>query len=294
MNAPKIALLDAGRWSDYALLDTGNGKKLEKFGPYRFVRPEPQALWTPRLDERQWAQADGVFVSGDDEDAGKWRLRDGVEERWIMEYRGLRFWAHCTPFRHLGFFPEQAVQWDWIEDKIAGARSPVRVINLFGYTGVASLIAARAGADVTHLDSSKKALTYTRENQEAAGLEGKTIRFICDDAMKFMARAARRDQKYDAIIVDPPKFGRGAKGEVWKLFDDLPELLKLCREALSDKPLFVVLTTYAIRASSLAVRYALEHAMSDLGGHVEGGEMVTREADTQRLLSLAHFSRWSR
>ena len=291
---PTFSLLHSPDWRDYELLDSGDGRKLESFGPYRFVRPEPQALWTPRLPDKQWDSAHAIFQgTGDDESGGRWQIRQPFDRRWPMRYKELHFWAEATPFRHLGVFPEQANHWDWMTDLIRQAGRPVKVLNLFGYTGVASLATAAAGAHVTHVDASKKVITWAHENQALSRLDDKPIRWIVDDALKFVQREGRRGNTYDGLIIDPPKFGRGPKGEVWKLAESLPTLLDACQAILSPRPLFVVLTAYAIRASALSVHYALQERLSNYGGTSEIGEMVIVEQSGGRVLSTAIFSRWA-
>ncbi len=290
---PKLVLLSPSGWSDYALLDSGTGAKLERFGPYSFIRPEPQAIWSPALGQEKWDAADAVFRGEDGEDGGRWHLRHHIDSRWIMHYKNIKFWAHMTPFRHMGVFPEQASQWDWIDEIIRKARKPVRVLNLFGYTGLASLVAANAGAHVTHVDASKPAITWARENQQLSELEDRPIRWIIDDALKFIQREVRRQAQYDGFIIDPPKFGRGAKGEIWKFYESLPTLLKDCRSLLSERPLFTVLTAYAIRLSALSLQYALEEMFTDYHGSITTGEMITHEQSADRMLSTAIFSRWT-
>ncbi|WP_069803469.1 class I SAM-dependent methyltransferase [Thermogemmatispora onikobensis] len=297
---PALLLLAPGDWQDYALLDSGTGARLERLGPYCFVRPEPQALWQPALPRALWEKADAIFVSGsspseDQEQRGRWQFRRPLEPRWMVRYKDLSFWAAPTPFRHLGVFPEQASHWNWLADLVRAVapRRPVRVLNLFGYTGLASLAAASVGASVTHVDASKKILEWARANQALSGLSSRPIRWIVDDALKFVQREVRRGSRYDGVIIDPPKFGRGPRGEVWKLQESLPTLLATCRSLLSDEPLFVVLTTYAIRASALSLYYALEEMMRGYGGTITTGEMVLVEESAQRLLSTAIFARWS-
>lgn len=293
---PVLTLLVTPGWDDYRLIDSGAGAKFEQFGPYTFVRPEPQAIWRPALQDRDWAKADAVFqgAGGDDQESGRWQFHRTLDERWIMRYKQLRFWAQATPFRHLGVFPEQASHWDWTSERIAEARRPVSVLNLFGYTGVSTLAAASAGAHVTHVDASKKIITWARENQTLSGLDDKPVRWLVDDVMKFVQREARRHATYDGIILDPPKFGRGPKGEVWKLHESLPALLSACRDVLSEPPLFVVLTAYAIRASAVGLYYALDEMMSGYGGSITVGEMGIVEQSAGRVLSTALFARWSR
>ena len=192
---PEFTFTQPAGWNDYALLDSGNGAKLEQFGPYRFVRPEAQALWTPALSENVWKSADAIFHGDAQEEGGKWQVTRPLEPQWSMRYRDIRFWARATSFRHLGVFPEQAAQWDWIQNVIQRANRPVRILNLFGYTGLATLMAAQAGASVTHVDASKQSIAWAKENQHLSGLEEKPIRWIVDDALKFVEREGRRQAR---------------------------------------------------------------------------------------------------
>jgi 23S rRNA (cytosine1962-C5)-methyltransferase len=301
-----FTFLESSRWQDYALLDSGDGLKLERFGKHIFVRPESQAMWK-RSSNTEWNQAHAIFQPTGEESGGHWDLKNKVEEKWEMKYnlsltpgpssggRGeLRFWAMTTPGRHLGVFPEVAAHWDWFGNLIARARREVNVLNLFGYTGLASLAAAASGAKVTHVDASKKSVSWARENQALSNLTDRPIRWIVDDALKFVQREARRGIKYDGMILDPPKFGRGPKGEVWEVYKSLPGLLEACRECLSKDPLFVVTTIYAVRASAIHVAQAMEDLMAGFGGKIEMGELVTREQSAGRLLSQAVYARWER
>jgi 23S rRNA (cytosine1962-C5)-methyltransferase len=293
-----ILLLESPRWQDYELLDSGNGLKLERFGGYRFVRPEAQAIWSRALSETIWREADAVFSPTNEESGGHWEVRKKLRDRWEMRYplpgvAPLKCWATTTPGRHLGVFPECAATWDWMAEKIITAERPVKVLNLFGYTGLASLSAASAGATVTHVDASKKSVGWASENQQLSGLGAKPIRWIVDDALKFVQREARRGAQYDGICLDPPKFGRGPKGEVWEVYQSLPTLLEACREVLSPSPLFMVLTMYAVKASGVHLYATLEELMRKYKGSVQAGELVTRETSAQRLLSQAVFGRWS-
>ncbi len=304
-----LTLLESPNWKEYELLDSGDGLKLERFGAYRFVRPEIQAMWKRGLPESVWRDAHGVFQPTSEESGGHWNLKKKVAERWEMSYTtsprsphgagrhkenegSVRFWAMTTPGRHLGVFPEVAAHWDWFTALIKKARRPTKVLNLFGYTGLASLMAARAGAAVTHVDASKKSVTWARDNQSLSGLEEKPIRWIVDDALKYVQREGRRAVKYDGIILDPPKFGRGPKGEVWEVYESLPELLEACRAVLSAEPLFVVATMYAVRASAVHLYQTLGEMMSPFNGKVDAGELVTRESSRGRLLSQAVYARW--
>ncbi len=269
------------------MLDSGDGLKLERFGKYVFVRPEAQAMWKRALKENEWKNADAVFVPSGEESGGHWDFKKKVEEQWEMHYplprfdygteerrssaqRGIAFKVMTTPGRHLGVFPEVAAHWDWfselVHQRVHEEHKATNVLNLFGYTGLASLAAAAAGATVTHVDASKKSVGWARENQARSKLTEAPIRWIVEDASKFVQREARRGVKYDGIILDPPKFGRGPKGEVWEVYKSLPDLLNMCRECLSAKPLFVVTTVYAVRASAIHVAQAMEDMMKGLRG----------------------------
>lgn len=291
---PTLELLTAPRWSDYALLDSGHGRKLERYGPYIFDRPEHQAVWSPSLPQPRWDEAHGRFHATQEESGGHWEFRRPISETWEMHYGGLKFLVRTANSRHLGVFPEQAAQWDWLTEQIQQAKQPMRVLNLFGYTGLATLVAAQAGAVVTHVDASKKAITWARANQELSGLGDRPIRWLLDDAYKFVRREVRRGNQYESIILDPPKFGRGPDGQVWEFYESLPALLNECRQLLSPQARCVVLTAYAIRASALSVYYALTEMMVGLGGQVATGELALQEASAGRYLSMAIFARWSR
>ena len=305
---PVINLLFSPRWTDYELLDSGAGQKLERFGPFTFARPEVQALWKPALPAAQWQAAHAVFEPSGEESGGHWVWKKAAKEKWEMAYplpssplpageppevKELRFTAMTTPGRHLGVFPECAAHWDWMVDRIRQAKRPLNVLNLFGYTALASLAAAAAGARVTHVDASKKSVAWARENQALSGLEQKPIRWIVDDALKFVEREGRRGVKYDGILLDPPKFGRGPKGEVWEVYASLPEILQACRGILNETPLFVILTVYAVKLPALHAHAALQEMLTGYAGRLECGELVTREKSAGRLLSQAVYSRWA-
>ena len=287
-------ILEVAPNENYALLDSGGGEKLEQYGPYRIVRPEGQAIWKRALPPREWDRADAIFTGDTDEEGmGRWRFpRTPLGETWPMRHDAIDYLGRFTSFRHVGVFPEQASHWDHMAGLIAAAKRPVKVLNLFGYTGLASLVAAKAGAEVTHVDASKKAIGWARENQEKARLTDKPIRWIVDDAMKFAEREERRGSRYDIILFDPPAYGRGPKGEVWQLFDDLPAMTDICRSILSPRPLAVVLTAYSIRASFFAIHALMRDTFAGMGGMVESGELVIREKSAGRALSTSLFSRW--
>ena len=328
-----LILADEG-WADYGLVDSGHGRKLERYGDYRFVRPEPQAMWTPRLAE--W-DAHGEFVPGSDEDGGgRWVYDKPVpDEGWPLTWRDVRFAAQCTPFRHLGFFPDMAPVWDWMGEQLGGVGSgsvepipapgtgplprpttqqdhamggrageragadPVRqdgqglsTLNLFGYTGVGTLALSRFG-QVTHVDASKKSVAQARANAELSGMADRPVRWLIDDAAKFAAREVRRERRYDGIILDPPKFGRGPNGETWRLEEGLPGLVADCRKLLDADSRFLFLTVYAVRMSSLALAGLLQEIFADLPGTIEHGDLAVREDGPEgRLLPTAIFARW--
>jgi len=287
-------ILEVAPNDDYALIDSGAGRKLEQYGPYRIVRPEGQAIWQPVLGPRDWENVDAVFTGDTDEEGmGRWRFpKSPLGETWPMKHDGIDYLGRFTSFRHVGVFPEQASHWAQMEAWIKAAKRPVKVLNLFGYTGLASLVAARAGAEVTHVDASKKAIGWARENQEMAGLGDKPIRWICEDAMKFVEREERRESRYDIILFDPPAYGRGPKGEVWQLFEDLPAMADICRSILTDRPIGVVLTAYSIRSSFFAIHALMRDIFAGMGGRVESGELIIREKSAGRALSTSLFSRW--
>jgi 23S rRNA (cytosine1962-C5)-methyltransferase len=297
MTPPQIAaaseVMRTTGWADYALLDSGGGRKFEQYGPYKVVRPEPQCLWTPRLPPSTWDAADAVFDPSDDEDAGRWRFKGKPLETWPLAWGEVKFHGRFTAFRHLAFFPEQAANWAWLDARVRAAGEPPRVLNLFGYTGVASLVMAAAGAAVTHVDASKKAVAWARENAELSGLSDRPVRWIVEDAKKYVAREVRRGSKYDGIILDPPKYGRGPDGQVWRLFEDLPELAGLCAELLSENARFLVLNAYAERISGAALSGLLAEKLASRGGRIEWGELALEEQRGDRAIGMSFFARWS-
>ena len=287
-------MLERAPSEDFELVDTGDGRKLERYGSLLLDRPEAQALWQPALPD-EWAKADAVFTGDTDEEgAGRWQFAgSGNGETWPLSHEGVAFHGRFTAFRHVGVFPEQAPHWKRMTDAIRQAPTgpPVRVLNLFGYTGLASLLAAEAGAQVTHVDASKKAIGWARENAALAGLENRPIRWICDDAMKFCEREVRRGRTYDVVLLDPPAFGRGPKGEVWQFFEDVPHLVDLARAMQGERPLLSVLTSYAIRASHLAIHELMQECFGGLDGRLESGELILRDR-AGRALSTSMFARF--
>jgi len=283
-----LKTLVAEPWPDWALVDCGDGQKLERYGSVTVVRPEPQAMWAPARSD--W-DPDATFVPGSDEEGGgRWVEHRPVPRQWELSRGSVRFAASLTPFRHLGFFPDMAPQWDWMCERSADAD----VLNLFGYTGVGTLLLSGAGARLVHVDASKKSVEQGKDNARLSGFGDRPIRWIVDDASKFTAREVRRGRRYDGILLDPPKFGRGPTGEVWRLGENLAPLLADCRKLLDENSRFLVLTVYAVRMSALAIGELLKQTLGDLGGTVETGEMAVREEARGLLLPTAIFSRWSR
>ena len=283
-----LATIVAGPWDDWGLIDCGNGQKFERYGPATVVRPEPQAMWGPARDH--W-DPDATFVPGSDEEGGgRWVVHRPLPRQWELSRDGVRFQASLTPFRHLGFFPDMAPQWDWMRARADEAE----VLNLFGYTGVGSLLLSEAGARLVHVDASKKSVEQGKENAKLSGMSDRPIRWIVDDASKFTAREVRRGRRYDGILLDPPKFGRGPEGEVWRLEENLASLLADCRKLLDENSRFLVLTVYAVRMSALAIGELVTQTFGDLGGTVEMGEMAVREEARGLLLPTAIFARWSK
>ena len=275
-------------WADYGLIDSGHGRKLERFGRFRFIRPEPQAMWSPRQDD--W-QADGEFLPGADEDGGgRWDLSPHVPDSWTLAWDDVRFNAQCTPFRHLGFFPDMAPVWEWMRGELAGTKD-AQTLNMFGYTGVGTLALSQCGP-VTHVDASKKSVAQARENAALAGMEDRPVRWLVDDAAKFAAREVRRENRYDGIILDPPKFGRGPKNETWRIEEGLAPLISDCRQLLDANSRFLFLTVYAVRMSSLALAALLDEAFAGLPGTIEHGDLGVREEGEGRVLPTAIFARW--
>ena len=284
----QLTTLVAEPWPDWGLIDCGNGRKLERYGGATVIRPEPQAMWAPALEE--W-DADATFEPGSDEEGGgRWVQHRPVPRQWPLSRGAVRFNASLTPFRHLGFFPDMAPQWDWMREWSDDAD----VLNLFGYTGVGTLLLSEAGARLVHVDASKKSVEGGKANAELSGLAERPIRWMVDDASKFTAREVRRGRRYDGILLDPPKFGRGPAGEVWRLEENLAPLLADCRRLLDANSRFLVLTVYAVRMSALAIGELLRQVTADLGGRVEAGEMAVREESRGLLLPTAIFARWSR
>lgn len=285
----QIEILSGGEWADYALLDCGHRQKLERFGEVTVVRSEPKAWWPPALPQASWKTADASY----DDKAGKWSRRKGCPVSWELDYHGVTFEAKLSNgSKHLGVFPEQSPHWEYLKARCCQNEGACTVLNLFGYTGAASLIAAQAGAKVTHLDASKPAIAWGRSNQERSGLADKPIRWILDDALKFVQREYRRGRRYDAILLDPPSFGRGPRGEVWKVDEGVVELLEACRDLLSEDAKFLLLTMYNLEASALMLGNLVRDVLKELDGKVSVGELIQRREPDGLYLPLSLFARW--
>ena len=287
-----LGTMIAEPWADYGLIDSGAGRKLERYGKYRFIRPEPQAMWQPA--QADW-DAHGSFIPASDEDGGgRWHFDTPVpRDGWPLAWQEARFQANCTPFRHLGFFPDMSPVWRWARERLAGMEQP-QFLNLFGYTGVGTLALSATGAQCVHVDASKKSVAQARDNAAMSGMSDHPVRWIIDDAARFTAREVRRERRYDGILLDPPKYGRGPDGEIWRLEEDLPDLIAQCRRLLDSESRFLFLTVYAVRMSALAIGELLRAHLGDLPGHIECGELAVREEARGLLLPTAIWARWSR
>lgn len=275
--------------SGYSLLDSGNDEKLEQYGEFVFRRPDPQALWNKHLTDKDWARAHASFQR--EGKKGDWDLKKNLPERWPIEFSDLKFWIRPTSFKHTGLFPEQSTNWDWMRSVIKKSKRPVSVLNLFGYTGGATLACAQAGAEVCHVDGSKVAIQWGKDNATLSDLSEKPIRWILDDARTFVKRELKRGRKYDGIILDPPAFGHGPNKELWKIEEHLVELLKLCREVMSDKPLFFLINGYASGYSAIAYENNLKELFTK--GTFTKGELAIEEKESGRLLPCGIFARWT-
>lgn len=303
----------------YALIDSGAGEKLERFGVFTLVRPDPQALWSKNAPVETWQKAQGIFsreaakdekikienvksnkTKNDKVEKSAWKMKIAVPEKWQISLGGLELWIKPSVFKHVGVFPEQIGNWEWLREVISKSKATsndktggkISVLNLFGYTGGATLVAAEAGAEVCHVDGSKTAITWAKENAELSGFSNKPIRWILDDAVAFVKREAKRGKKYDGIIMDPPVFGRGPDGEVWKIEENLLQLIELCKQVMSPKPLFFLINGYAAGYSAIAYENILKDLTKDWGGEIEVGELTIEEEKTGRLLPAGIFGRW--
>ena len=292
--------LTLGDLQDYELLDSGDQLKLERFGSYVLGRPETQAIWRPGLERKDWERANAVFKATNDKFGhsrprsdvpDKWMLHSKMPEKWLMHHKKLAFYAKLAPFKHTGVFPEQAVQWDWMSELIKKSKREVNVLNLFAYTGIATLACAEAGAKVTHVDSSYPAIGWAKANQIASKLQDKPIRWIEDDVVRFVSREINRGAKYDGIIMDPPVRGHGANGEVWSFNDSFPKLVSDCSKLLSDNPLFFLVNAYAVSFYPSTLENILMDHLPD--ENFECGEICIKEKSLGRMLSTGIYARWT-
>jgi 23S rRNA (cytosine1962-C5)-methyltransferase len=280
-------------WPDYELLDSGNKKKLERFGSHQLIRFEKEAVWEPSLSMKEWKAADAEFTISKGTNQGSWEFLNNTVHSWTIKVDALEVLLNISNSRHIGIFPEQLENWRWIERKISACGKQVKILNLFGYTGVATLYAARAGANVTHVDASRKSLEFGKNSLQASNLGQKPVRWLCDDVRKFIAREIRRGNKYDGIIMDPPKFGRGPKGEVWKFDTAALDLLKLCGNLLSESPIMFILTAYDVDFTPEDISGWVCDLMKHFSGVTEFGNLVQQEKSAGRKISQAVYARWS-
>ena len=282
----------ADQWKDYEVLDTSGGEKLERWGDYLLVRPDPQVIWNTPKDLPGWRKMNGHYYRSS-KGGGEWEFFD-LPKQWEIAYKELRFNLKPFSFKHTGLFPEQAVNWDWFSDKIKNAGRPVKVLNLFAYTGGATLAAAAAGAAVTHVDASKGMVNWAKENAKSSGLEAAPIRWLVDDCMKFVEREIRRGNHYDGIIMDPPSYGRGPKGEIWKIEDSIYDFIKLCTQILSDAPLFFLVNSYTTGLAPAVLTYMLSTELKRFGGHVDSQEIGLPVTKTGLVLPCGASGRWEK
>ena len=282
----------ADQWKDYEVLDTSGGEKLERWGDYLLVRPDPQVIWNTPKDLSGWRKMNGHYYRSS-KGGGEWEFFD-LPKQWEIAYKDLRFNLKPFSFKHTGLFPEQAVNWDWFSDKIKNAGRPVKVLNLFAYTGGATLAAAAAGAAVTHVNASKGMVNWAKENAKSSGLEAAPIRWLVDDCMKFVEREIRRGNHYDGIIMDPPSYGRGPKGEIWKIEDSIYDFIKLCTQILSDAPLFFLVNSYTTGLAPAVLTYMLSTELKRFGGHVDSQEIGLPVTKTGLVLPCGASGRWEK
>ncbi|WP_336771927.1 class I SAM-dependent methyltransferase [Paenibacillus sp. MMO-58] len=282
----------ADKWVDYEVIDTGAGDKLERWGQYILRRPDPQIIWPIADESGAWKKADGHYHRSSS-GGGQWQFKSSLPERWTIAYGELKFHIKPTNFKHTGLFPEQAVNWSWMMDKIRSADRPIRVLNLFAYSGGATVAAAAAGAEVVHVDASKGMVQWAKENAQLSGLENAPIRYITDDVFKFVQREQRRGRQYDAIIMDPPSYGRGPNGETWKLEENLYPFLEFCTTILSDNPLFLLINSYTTGLSPTVLHNLLHTTMKGkFGGMINCGEIGLPITQSGLHLPCGILGRW--
>ncbi|MBE6150083.1 MAG: SAM-dependent methyltransferase [Firmicutes bacterium] len=281
----------SNEWKDYECISAGNGEKLERWGNVILRRPDPQAMWNVSYNDL-WKNPD-AFYHRSNKGGGYWDFYKELEEHWVISYKDLKFKVSPTNFKHTGLFPEQACNWDFSMNKIKNSNRPIKVLNLFAYTGAATMAASKAGAiEVVHVDASKGMIEWAKENMKLCGLENNKIRFIVDDCLKFVEREYRRGNKYDAIIMDPPSYGRGPNGEMWKFEKNLDILINSCMKILSDEPLFFLINAYTTGISSTVLYNILKTNMKEYGGKVSAGEIGLPITDNNLVLPCGIYGRW--
>ncbi len=285
----------ADNWKDYEVLDTSKGEKLERWGNYILIRPDPQVIWNTPRNHKGWRQKNGHYHRSK-KGGGEWEFFN-LPQQWCIEYKprtqeALTFQLKPFSFKHTGLFPEQAANWDWFSEKIRSCRRSIKILNLFAYTGGATLAAAKAGAAVTHVDASKGMVVWAKENARSSGLDEAPIRWIVDDCVKFVEREIRRGNHYDAIIMDPPSYGRGPKGEIWKIEDSIFPFIQLCTQLLSDKPLFFLVNSYTTGLAPAVLTYMLSTALKEFGGTVASQEIGLPVSSTGLILPCGASGRW--
>ena len=284
----------AKEWQDYELIDTGNGEKLERWGQYILNRPDPQVIWPTEQGNPAWAKAHAHYQRSST-GGGKWEYHKKLPDQWDVRYGELKFHIKPMGFKHTGLFPEQAVNWSWLMEKIKSAPAGVRVLNLFAYTGGATVAAASAGAEVCHVDASKGMVTWAKENVQLSGLGDKPVRFIVDDVIKFVEREKRRGRVYDAIIMDPPSYGRGPKGEVWVIENELYGLINTCMDVLSEKPLFFIINSYTTGLAPTVIRNILSLTLGKkFGGNITCDEIGLPITSSKLVLPCGVIGRWEK
>jgi len=289
-------ILKITKQKDYELLDSGNSEKLERYGEFIFSRPDKEALWNKKLDKKIWDNANYKFIRNGNKT--KWIIKNGMPKEYKINFGNFYFLIKPTSFKHIGIFPEQLSNWQWIENAIKNNKDKykdkIKVINLFAYTGGATLACLQAGAEVCHVDGSKNSVFWAKENADISGLKDKPVRWMIEDVLLFLKREIKRGRYYDAIIMDPPSFGHGPKDELWKIEEDFLELMKLCQQVLSDNPLFFLINGYTSGYSAIVYENNLKFLKEKFGGEIESGELTIKESNSDRLLPCGIFARWLR
>ena len=284
----------AKNWKDYEILDMANGEKLERWKDVILVRPDPQIIWKNKSFPNRWKTANAKYIRSSS-GGGQWEYNKNIPSSWKIKYKDLTFNIKPMGFKHTGLFPEQAFNWDWMIDKIKSEKRPIKVLNLFAYTGGATVACSYAGASVCHVDSSKGMVTYAKENIQASGLQDRPVRYIVDDVVKFVNREIRRGNKYDAIIMDPPSYGRGANGEVWKFEENISDLIELCVKVMSDDPLFFLINSYTTGISSTVLENLLSlYIPKKYNGKFSSGEVGLPMKDSKLILPCGIYGRWEK